>query len=265
MTDMYHLNQIPSEAQVKKYLRRILFGKNVFCPGCRSRRIVRYESRYRCTSCRLKFTLISHTWLKGMKLSYQKFWMILWCWTTQIPVRQAQALSRLPEETIRHWYDLFRTHLPKNPVILERVVQLDEAYGKRWTLLMGKQKGTRNLAFEVLSGSVQRHHAASFLEQYVKPRSRLYTDGALIYRGINQWWPVRHTRDIHRKFEFTHTSEIEGVFGNFRTFIRRMYHHVTPEKIPEYVSEFAFRFSSPEIFADPHTYLQKSLMLVPFD
>ena len=201
-----------------------------------------------------------------MKLPYQKFWMILWCWTTQIPVKQTGSLTRVPEQTIRRWFDLFRTHLPENRGVLERVVQLDEAYFKRNILMMGKQQGTRHLAYEMLAApSAQRHHATFFLEQHVKPRSRLYTDGALIYRNINRWWLVRQKHDIHRKFEFTHTSEIEGVFGNLRTFIRRMYHHTTPKKLPEYVREFVYRFSSPELFENPHTYLQKSLTLATFD
>ncbi len=28
------LNQIPSEAKIKKNLRKIIFGKNLFCPRC---------------------------------------------------------------------------------------------------------------------------------------------------------------------------------------------------------------------------------------
>ena len=93
-----------------------------------------------------------------------------------------------------------------------------------------------------------------------QPKSKLQTDGAGIYRGINNWWQVVHKRDIHRKWEFGLTSEIEeGMFGNLRTFIRRMYHHVTPEYLPEYVSEFCVRFSSPEIFYSPLTYLEKSI------
>ena len=201
-----------------------------------------------------------------MKLSYQKFWVILWCWTTQVPVKQAQALALLSEEAVRHWYSLFRAHLPQEQVILEKLVQLDEAYFKGNSLLMAKQPGTRKLAWQVLrQPSVQRQHAAYFLQSYVKPRSKLHTDGASIYRNINRWWPVKHTRDLHRKFEFEHTSEIEGMFGVLRTFIRRMYHHTTPDKLPEIVSEFAFRFSFPEMFQNPRFYLEKTLKLVPID
>ena len=263
---MYQLKQVPSEAEIKKYLRRILFGKNIHCPICKSRNILKYENRYRCRKCRAKFTLISHTWLKGMKLSYQKFWIILWCWTTQIPVKQSMALCNLSEEAVRHWYDLFRNHLPINNEILEKIVQLDEAYFKGISLLMGKQQGTRKLAYNIFfKNSVDKTNAVNFLEQYVKPRSKLHTDGSSIYRNINEWWPVRHRKDIHNRWEFELTSEIEGIFGNLKTFIRRMYHHATAEKMPEIVREFCFRFSSPEIFNSPLEYLKKSLTLVPFD
>jgi transposase-like protein len=265
---MYQLKQVPSETQIRKYLRRILFGKNLFCPKCRSRQILVYENRYRCKKCRVRFTLVSHTWLKGMKLSYQKFWLILWCWTTQIPVKQSVALTELSEEAVRRWYDKFRSNLPQNQAILEKIIQLDEAYFKRAGLMMGKQQGTRKVAFEIFFKSpneMNKQDALFFLQSYVKPKSKLRTDGAGIYRGIHNWWPVRHQKDIHRKWEFELTSEIEGLFGNLRTFIRRMYHHVTPEKLPEFVSEFCFRFSSPEIFDSPLSYLQKTLTFVPFD
>ncbi len=176
------------------------------------------------------------------------------------------ALARLSEMAVRHWYDQFREHLPENPLILEHIVQLDEAYGKGWVLLMGKQPQTRKVAYVLLPRkTVERYHANHFLRQYVAPETKLQTDGAMIYRGIERWWPVMHEADIHKKFEFGRTSEIEGLFGNFRTFIRRMYHHVTAEKMPEYVREFCVRFSSPEMFQNPKYYLQKSLITAPID
>lgn len=261
---MYNLKQIPSEAQIKKYLRRIVFGKNIHCPTCWSRQVLAFEQRYRCRRCRTKFSLLSHTWLAGMHLSHQSFWLVLWCWTSQVPILQAQALTRRSEKAVRHWYGLFREHLPESEAVLSRLVQLDEAYFKGRAVLMGKQVGTRKLACEVLNRStVQRHHALSFAAQHVRPRSRVNTDGAAIYRQLDQWWPIQHSHDNHSKFEFSQTSEIEGVFGNLRTFIRRMYHHVTPAELPNYVREFCYRFSSPETFDNPLNYLEKSLFLVP--
>src|SRR3989344_5048214 len=81
MGHMYTLNQIPSEAQIRKYLRRTLFGKNIFCPTCRSRLVTVGSNRYRCKDCRRRFSLLSHTWLANLKLPLEVWWMVLWCWS----------------------------------------------------------------------------------------------------------------------------------------------------------------------------------------
>src|SRR3989344_2321934 len=112
MVSMYQLNQIPSEAQIQKYLRRLIFGKNLFCPICRSRKVIRYEQRYRCLGCRNKFSLLSHTWLADMKLSYQTFWLLVWCWTTAIPIKQTMSITRISDDAVRRWFGRFRSHLP---------------------------------------------------------------------------------------------------------------------------------------------------------
>ena len=263
MKSMYTLNQIPSEAQIRKFLRRTLFGKNVFCPLCRSRKVIAERNRYRCRSCRGRFSLLSHTWLANLKLPLTQWWVVLWAWIEGIPIKQTMNLTELSDPTVRLWFATFREHLPPEAHVLERIVQLDEAFFRDMTLMMGKQKGTRKLAYDVIPGTaVERHHAGYFLFRKVKPHSELWTDGAAIYKGIGKWWPVEHSRDLHAKFEFAHTSEIEGVFGNYRTFVRRMYHHHWSQNLEEYVREFCFRFSSPEMFKNPRYYLQKSLKLV---
>lgn len=260
------LYQIPTEVQIRKQLKNIIFGHNVFCPNCRSRQVFKTENRYRCKRCKLPFTLISGTWLKGMKLPLRVFWSLLWCWTQKIPVLQSQKLCGLSEECIRRWFGTFRAQLPSLCPNLNGLIQMDEAYFKSLSLVMAKEVGSRKIAHVFVRGnSVTRPDVAEFIFQHVKPESQLNTDGAAIYRGIENWWPVRHERDIHKKFEFGKTSEIEGMFGCLRTFIRRMYHHVTPEYLPEIVAEFTARFTYPEMFYSPESYLQKTMRVVPFD
>lgn len=265
MDMMYQFRQIPSEAQIKKYLRRIIFGKNIYCPTCKTRKIIREKERFWCTKCRSRFSLLSNTWLSHTKIPLQQFWLVLWCWTQQVPVKQTAKLASLSRPTIYHWFTIFRSHLPEDQDTLEQLVQLDEAYfggRKGRALLMGKQVGSRKLAYQLLSHtSPTREHAWKFLHEFVVAESVLNTDGAAIYKEINTWWPVYHNRDIHKKFEFARTSEIEGMFGVLRTFIRRMYHHVTCDRLPEYVSEFCCRFSHPEMFDSPYDYLLITLHL----
>ena len=263
---MYKPDKIPSEAKIQKFIRRILFGKNLFCPDCNSRDVVTYGKRYRCRSCRGKFSLLSHTWLSNLKISLQELWLVLWCWTTQIPVKQAMSVTGLSKKAIRYWYKTFRNNLPVKHVLLEAIIQLDEAYFgnfRGYALLMAKQKGTKKLAYKVFSEEPTKHDAVTFLKQYVKPGSIVCTDGFTIYAGIHKHHPVTHKVDIHKAWEYSNTSEIEGIFGNLRTFIRRMYHHITPETLEEIVSEFCFRFSHPEMYGNPWYYLTKSLHLVP--
>jgi transposase-like protein len=260
------LNQIPTETKIRKHLRKIIFGSNLFCPWCRSRQVFRSENRYRCRNCRKPFSLLSGTWLKDMKLGLRTFWALLWCWTQRVPVLQTQKLCHLGEETVRYWFRQFRLHLPEFEPVLAGKIQMDEAYFKSLSLVMAKQVGSKKLAHQIVfKNSVDRADAMNFIYQSIQPKSQLQTDGAGIYRGVEHWWQVRHKKDIHKKWEFELTSEIEGIFGNLRTFIRRMYHHVTAEYLPEYVSEFCLRFCSPEIFDSPLTYLEKTIKPVPID
>ena len=254
------LIQIPSETKIKKDLKKIIFGRNVFCPLCRSRSVYRSENRYRCRKCRKPFTLLSGTWLANMKLSYRTLWALLWCWTQRVPVEQSQKLCHVSHKSVYHWFRQFRLHLPEFEPILEGQIQMDEAYFKSLSLVMAKQVGSKKLAHQVIfKKSVDKTDAMQFIYQWIQPKSQLQTDGGGIYKAVEHWWQVRHKKDIHRKWEFGLTSEIEGMFGNLRTFIRRMYHHTTPKYLPEYVGEFCIRFSSPEIFDSPLTYLKKSL------
>lgn len=260
------LNQIPSEAKIRKQLRQLLFGKNFHCPRCGSRKVYPSESRYRCRKCRRPFSLLTGTWLEGGKLSLRTLYGLLWCWTQRIPVLQSQKLCHLGEEAVYRWFRQFRRHLPDFQPILSGTVQMDEAYFKNLSLLMAKQVGSSKLVHQIIhKRSVDKTEAIDFVYQTIQPHSKLQTDGSKIYKGVEQWWQVKHRVDIHKRFEFGLTSEIEGMFGNLRTFIRRMYHHATPQYLPEYVSEFCLRFSSPEIFVSPNTYLIKTLKPVPFD
>ena len=201
-----------------------------------------------------------------MRLPLPQFWLLLWCFVNQVPVKQTEKLLELSEKAVRHNFDLFRTHLPRDTQLLEAIVQLDEAYFghfKGLALLIGKQKGTRKLAYTILDEHPARIDAYKFLQTYVKPETLLYTDGSTIYKGLQKHYPITHFSENHVKFEFTNTSEIEGMFGVLRTFIRRMYHHTSKEKFPEYMLEFYCRFSRPEMFTSPRHYLKNTLCLVP--
>lgn len=52
-------------------------------------------------------------------------------------------------------------------------------------------------------------------------KTQFYVQISVIYQDIEKLHLVTHVMDIHKAWEFSRTSEIKGVFGNLRTFIRR--------------------------------------------
>jgi hypothetical protein len=234
-----------------------------------------YENRWRCKKCRKKFSLLSNTWLKDMKLSWSEFWLILWSYTAQVPVTQAVKLTNLSQKAVLHWYDLFKQQLlrfmeKQSHLTLSGVIQMDEAYffhtNKSCCLLMAKQiTSPTRLVFELLPPGVSpsRKDIIEFVKTYIVPGSTLNTDGSSLYQHIDKFWPVIHQVNIHDKFEFDLTSQIEGTFGNLRTFITRMYYHTSSTKLGYVIAEFTCRFNYPEIFQNPQSFLQFTLQLVP--
>ncbi|MDD3006951.1 MAG: IS1595 family transposase [Candidatus Pacebacteria bacterium] len=267
MTFVSSLSQIPDEKQIRKELKKIIFGKRVKCPCCgRAMHVQQLKKNklWRCRKCRNRFSLTSVTWLKGMKISIVDLYALIWCWQKKMNVQQACNLTELSIPTARRYYELFRDNLKLDfDVILEDKVQMDEAFVKKAFIMGMKDIKHKRIKLQVvMKKAPDKHDAMELIYQYVKPGSTLQTDGGSIYSGCENWWPLTHKRDIHKKFEFGLTSEIEGIWANLRTFIRRMYHHVTVEKLPKIVAEFEARFMHKEIFDNPLGFLKNSLSCV---
>lgn len=264
MTFTHSLSQIPSEKQIMKHLKKVVFGTKVRCPDCGRQLYVQELKKnclWRCRKCRNKFSLTSVAWLKGMKLSYQHLWCLIWAWQRKMNVQQAQDLLMLSIPTIRRYYALFRDNLRLDyDIILEGKVQMDEMFVKEAFIIGAKDIIRKKIKLTVVyKKSPTKEDAMEMIMNHIRAGSTLQTDGGSIYLGCENWWPVKHKRDIHRKFEFGLTSEIEGVWANFRTFVRRMYHHITVKYLAKTVAEFEARFSRKELFESPLTFIKNSL------
>lgn len=215
-----------------------------------------------------------------MKLSLQTFWLLLWCWINEVSIKQAMKLSGLSKPTIRRWYQKFRLQLPDEKLdnlTLSGIIQMDEAYGggkaHGYSIIGAKEQCQKNsqknsqrrnrkskIAFRVIpKPSVDRRDVISFMSQHIEPDSKLRTDGNAIYRGINNWWSLGHEYERHNRWEFALTSEIEGIWRNLTKFIRKVYDHVTQDKIPDILREFVARRIYPKWFEGPNTYLSIGL------
>jgi len=260
------MTTIPTEKKIIKHLKQIIFGKRIKCLCCNSRKLIWYEQekRWFCKKCRKKFSLKSVSWLKNMKLSYNELWLLIDCWQTKLNIQQAINKAHLSERTIRHWYDKFRSNLPKLNLYLKGEIEVDELYFSRKAGVMGAlERKSGKPVLWVPPGRPDKHYTKVFLDSVVHPDSHIYTDGSPFYFDVCKWGFKGHSSENHSKFEFGKTSRMEGIWGVFRTFIRRMYHHIWIKNASKYVTEFNVRFCHKEIFNNPLNYLKKCSLVVP--
>jgi len=157
---MYNLRQIPSDAQIKKLVRKILFRSHVHCPRCKSRQVYKSENRYRCRSCRRPFSLTSNTWLNNMKLSWQTFYLLLWCWLNHLPITQTLKMTSLSEVTIREWFEKFRLNLAEKSWLepLKDTVQMDGAFFGKKLVVVAKDVKSKRIVLRVLPQTNSRNN-----------------------------------------------------------------------------------------------------------
>lgn len=258
-----HHTLFPSTARIRSCLKKIIYGTNISCSECHSYRVVRYGNRYRCRHCLARFSLLSPTFLSRCKLSLVQLWGVLWCFTQAVPVKQAQGITHLSEKAVRHWYDVCRDQLVRIDIKLQGKIQVDEVYLGGWggkAIIAGKATDAKEIRFHICAGEMPTPiDVHLFFTKYITPHSYIYTDGSPLYPRICKEFQCFHHQDIHAVFEFTKTSEIEGLFGNLRTFIRRTYHHITLSKLPEYLIEFQYRFSRKKYFTSVEQFLLNTI------
>lgn len=260
------MTTIPTEKKIIKHLKQIIFGSRVKCLCCNSRKLIWYEQekRWFCRRCRKKFSIKSVSWLNNMKLSYAELWILIDCWQHKLNIQQTIKRTKLSERTIRLWYRKFREHLPQSKIYLKGQIEVDEMYINRRIGVFGAiERQSGNIVLWVPPDIPDINYAKIFLDSVVHPKSWLYTDGSIFYRKAKAWGYINHFTENHSKFEFGKTSRIEGIWGVFRTFIRRMYHHIWSKNLKKFVAEFQARFCHRKIFINPLNYLKKCLLVVP--
>jgi hypothetical protein len=80
-----------------------------------------------------------------------------------------------------------------------------------------------------------------FLDQNYEPTSLIVSDGLPSYFDIG-WMGYGHDYEVHEKGQLEKSVPIERVWGLFKTFYRRSYHHINKETLQEYLVEFQFKF-----------------------
>lgn len=261
-------------------LRAQLFPKGrPQCPFRKGYRIRHIEHRWHCARCRRKFSLISSTWLKHMKIPLPIFARILSAWVNGRSVKDAAQEAAVSIPTIRRYYALFRISLVTPSFQAEGSVQVDEAY-------FGQFKKQANYHHGRLTYRVQEKTCVFGM---ICPQTgMLYTrlvrkkPGKTIKRIIRKEIPrdivvysdkspyYTHLRDTHTHHARTHdegfgySQRIESAWSALKRMLFKQYHHFTRRYAREYVAELTWRFNMRKSAKNPIAIFQNSLSPVPY-
>lgn len=260
---MFSIKQIPSERACKKLFTRIVMSRNVLCPYCNNKLLVS-DKYYWCSSCRKKIRLKANTWLRGSNLSYRTILILLWCWQRKMTPGSTCSLSEVSYTTVARWNSKFRNQLPRDNKLLKGTVEIDEAFfGKRRhnnqeIVIGGIERETNRLRLAIIPDREQ-DSIEYFLYRNIDPESFLHTDCYTSYYDI--WWNgYGHKLHNHSQGHFAGTNRIESVWSNLKRQIRRVYGQVKKYKLNELIKEWEARYNFKELFDNPITYLERTLV-----
>jgi transposase-like protein len=257
---MYTLAQPLREAQIAKQLRIVLFPGGIKCPRCSKRYSFKVAERYYCKKCRLKFSLKRCTPFAHSKLSFTKLWQVLGCFVGELSLEDTQLVTGLSHVTVRRWYRKFNALIPEQIHKLSGTVEIDEAFiGKEkfmnQTIVIGALERDRNQVVLECISNLEQGTTDRFILNTVKEYSMIYTDGWGGYQNLTEFFGYGHEWVNHSLGGFGLTNRIENVWMCLRRFIRKVYHHIWKEHLPDILREFQARRSNPAAFTNQLSFL----------
>jgi transposase-like protein len=256
-----------TETQARKKLRSNL-GKHLECPKCKRKKYVKKmkgkDKRYYCTKCRHKFSLKSLVGFKSSNLGYKQIYHLIYCFGNNKTHKDVIDWTGLSYQSSRFNYSRIRAslkpHLSTNKLSGKFIC--DECFvGKRKNdnqsiVIGGVSEDFTDLRLEIIPDRDQ-DSIEGFLVGNYRPTSLIVSDGLPSYSDIG-WLGYGHECEVHEKGQLEKTVPIERVWGLFKTFYRRSYHHINKETLSEYLVEFQFKFIHRKMRSNP-LYIAKIL------
>lgn len=118
------------------------------------------------------------------------------------------------------------------------------------------EKGGR--ARSKVTTSVTANNLRKHLTKNIDPKATLMTDELPAYRAIGKNFAahktVRHSTREYVGKEGQHSNEAESYFATLKRGIYGTFHHVSPQHLHRFVSEFDFRWSNREVSDTERTF-----------
>jgi transposase-like protein len=273
-------NNFPTELSCIEYAESVRWEKGIKCPYCESKKFGERNKdfRYKCKDCQVSFSVKAKTVLHDSRLPLSTWFSAISVITDAKKGMSAKQLERnigVSYETAWRMYhtlrDLMEWEAPE-PDSLSGVVEMDETYigGKpRKMAKLGKAlkievldkkikelkgKGHRfnrlrgnsgNVIAEVMK-HISHDELKTMMLKYVdEDKSVLITDEAPGYKNMKK--VIDHIAIDHSSlysYRGVNTNTIESFWAIIKRGIMGQYHRVSLKYLPNYVSEYVFKYNN---------------------
>jgi transposase-like protein len=268
MTSVLDFPHFHSEPAAYEYVEALLWQTGPVCPHCGNAdaaKIGKLNGKTtraglrKCYECRQPFTVKMGTIFEDSHAPL-RIWlqaMYLMCSSKKgISTRQLQRTLGVGMKTA--WHMGHRIRLAMAPASnagpmggAGKTVEADETYlskspKSRKTGPLHAKPDVAVLSLVERGGAIRSmyiddRNVRSMLAQHLDDRSRLVTDGSVVYKGQSE----KHESVDHSKYEWArgdvHTNTLENFFSIFKRGLVGVYQHMDNKHLDRYLSEFDFR------------------------
>ncbi len=258
----------PDDQTAELWFADIRWPCGPVCPHCQSSNVLSGCShpsmRYRCRSCRKRFSVRTDTVMADTKLGYRTWALAIYLFSTCIKGISSRKLSRelnITQKSAWHLGHRLRAGFARPDGLFAGPVEVDEVYigGKERNKhasrklragrgTVGKQPvvGARDRASSQVDArpvpNTTKEELQGFVRQTASPGAAVHTDTSSSYQSLQGF---RHAAVNHSAGEFVrgqvHTNGIESFWALFKRGLYGTYHHMSREHLHRYLAEFCGR------------------------
>lgn len=221
---------------------------------------------YKCGACRKQFTVTVNTVFEGSHIPLSTWLMAIFIICSSKKSISSKQLERMLGVTYKTaWFMSHRIRFAMTPnhwaePKLTGTVEVDETFvGGKGKHATKNQRHTPVVALVQRDGiarvkvvaSVTQHNLGKVLNECVDKSAVVNTDEHPGYKHPLKLWKAHHAVN-HSKVEYHRknpdgsiatTNSAESFFSLLKRGVYGAWHHVSPEHLPKYANEFAFRWS----------------------
>jgi transposase len=254
---------LTDKTECRKLLHEIRWPQGTKCPTCGYQAIWRLGKKngfkYKCRSCQNKFTETSGTIFEKTRTPISKWICAIALFKIGISANQLKDEIRVTYKAAWQMLAKIRKAIKRDPLTGQLCghIEVDETY------FGGKRKGKRGRGAAgktPVIGLIQRNgsvrtiaipnvKSATFqalVKEHVETGSTVYTDGWHGYRGLDNSGFSHKLINHDKEFASSngnHTNSIEGYWRLSKYKLYARYHKISPERLPDYLSEAEFKFN----------------------